>query len=196
MNILSIDIDYAFSPDISKYDDFVQGSSLSHDDEWKNLFTKGFGKPRVNQEKLDDLLFVYNQALKSTDQVFFINNHHEIVPHLVSSLRYDVVNFDHHHDVFYPGWHSMDSLDEGNWVGWVDKLGLISSYTWYRNPDSEDLDPSVNLKCIYSELQYAGQDMPKFDVVFICSSPNWVHEDNTYIVDLFKGEIFNGKIRL
>lgn len=196
MKILSIDLDYAFSPDISKYDDFVTGSSLTSKEEWEKLEARGFTKPRVNKAKLDSLVKVYSDALSTAKEVHFISDHHEIVSFFKPGCTYEITNFDHHHDVFYPGWHNMDNLDEGNWVGWVDNLGLVSSYTWYRNPDSEDLDPSVKLKCNYSEFRYDNQRMPKFDVVFICSSPNWVHEDNTYIVDLFKGESFNGKIRL
>lgn len=196
MKILSIDVDYAFSPDISKYDDYVCGSSLSHEEEWKVLSDKGFSKPKVNREKLADLHFVYSQALKSTDQVFFIDHHHEIVSNLDSSICYDVVNFDHHHDIFYPGWHDKSVLDEGNWVNWLDASGLLSSYTWYRNIDSEDLDPSVFLSCQYGEKFYDADPLPQFDKVFVCSSPNWIHEDNIYVLDDFKNGVVDGKICL
>ena len=53
MKILSIDVDYAFSPDITKYDDYVKGSSISTKVEWEKLRQLGFHKPRVNQKKLD-----------------------------------------------------------------------------------------------------------------------------------------------
>ena len=31
MNVLTIDVDYAFSPSISEYDDFVRGSAIELD---------------------------------------------------------------------------------------------------------------------------------------------------------------------
>ena len=196
MKILSIDLDYAFSPDISKYDDFVTGSSLTSKEEWEKLKAKGFTKPRVNKAKLDSLVKVYSDALPAAKEVHFISDHHEIVSFFKPGCAYEITNFDHHHDVFYPGWHNMDKLDEGNWVGWVDNLGLISSYTWYRNEDSEDLDPSVDLSCRYEEIFYDSDPLPEFDYVFVCSSPNWIHEDNIYVLNSFKEAKANGKIRL
>ena len=78
----------------------------------------------------------------------------------------------------------------------MDSLGLISSYTWYKNEDSEELEPTVNLSCSYHDELYSGQTLPSFDLVFVCSSPNWIHEDNIYIVDTFKKGFPDGKIRL
>ena len=196
MKILSIDVDYAFSPDISRYDDFVEGSNLSTEEEWKILSTRGFTKPKINEKKLKDLLCVFRQALKHTDDVFFIKNHHEIVEKLAQDCTYHIVNFDHHHDIFYPGWHDKKLLDEGNWVNWLDDLGLVSSYTWYRNSDSEDLDAGVSLSCQYNEKLYCNDSLPRFDKIFVCSSPNWIHGDNIYVVDDFKNEVSNGKVCL
>ena len=194
--ILSIDVDYAFSPDISRYDDFVQGSKLSCTEEWSSLAGKGFTKPRVNQKKLDDLLLVFAGALAGAQAVYFIENHHEIISYLTLTDLYSVVNFDHHHDIFYPGWHDKKVLDEGNWVNWLDEAGSLVSYTWYRNEDSEDLDPNINLSCRYEEIFYNSDPLPEFDYIFICSSPNWIHEDNIYVLNSFKEAKANGKIRL
>ena len=196
MNILSIDIDYAFSPDIAKYDDYVNGSKLTSEEEWLALEARGFTKPSVNNEKLNVLIKVFTDALLTTEQVYFLNNHHEIVPFLQTSSAHKIVNFDHHHDIFYPGWHTMETLDEGNWVGWIDSLGLISSYTWYKNEDSEELDSTVNLSCHYHEELYNDQALPEFDLIFVCSSPNWIHEDNIYVLNSFKETKADGKIRL
>ena len=63
MKILSIDVDYAFSPDITKYDDYVKGSSISTKVEWEKLRQLGFDKPRVNQKKLNDLLSVFDSVV-------------------------------------------------------------------------------------------------------------------------------------
>ena len=196
MNVLSIDIDYAFSPDISKFDDFVIGSKITPSQEWQDLSFKGFKKPSVNLKKLDVLTSVYSSALPNANEVHFINDHHEVVSYLNRDIKYNIINFDHHHDIFYPDWHTLEKLDEGNWVGWMDQLGLISSYTWYKNEDSEELDSTVNLSCNYYKELYNDQTLPEFDIIFVCSSPNWIHEDNIYIVDVFKKGFSDGKIRL
>ena len=146
--------------------------------------------------KLQQILFVYEKALTTASEVYFIQDHHEIVSHLPIGKVYDIVNFDHHHDVFYPGWHSKKILDEGNWVNWIDELGFLGSYTWYRNKDSEDLDPSVKLKCSYEEKFYDHDPLPEFDYIFVCSSPNWIHEDNIYVLKAFEEVKADGKICL
>ena len=198
MKILSIDVDYAFSPDITKYDDYVKGSSISTKVEWEKLRQLGFDKPRVNQKKLNDLLSVFDSVVGNSKEVFFIKDHHQIVDRLqsISKKKFDIINFDHHHDIFYPDWHSLDFLDEGNWVGWMDKLGLISRYTWYRNQDSENLEKSVSLSCEYCEKNYEGEVLSGFEYIFVCSSPNWIHEDNIYVLNRFKERLPDGKVCL
>ena len=52
MNVLSIDIDYAFSPTISVYDDFVEGSRITLDEQNKIFQQNQLPTPEVNQEKL------------------------------------------------------------------------------------------------------------------------------------------------
>jgi hypothetical protein len=48
MNILSLDIDYAYSPTISAYDDYVVGSSISTEAQKKIFKDKNLPEPKAN----------------------------------------------------------------------------------------------------------------------------------------------------
>ena len=52
-NVLSIDIDYAYSPSISAYDDHVEGSRISLGEQQKIFSDLCLPEPAVNKEKLE-----------------------------------------------------------------------------------------------------------------------------------------------
>lgn len=167
MNILSIDIDYAFSPSISKYDDFIVGSSISEEEQLK-IYEELGETPEINPDKLE----VLHRIVQGLDApVIVATHHHEILQHLPIDSSLTIFNFDHHHDIFYPGWHDRDILDEGNWISHVSNL---SRYVWIRNLDSENLDPSVEFDFDYEEvLDVSCLSLPKIDLIFGCCSPHW-----------------------
>ena len=170
MNILSIDIDYAYSPTISLYDDFVVGSSITPEEQIDRLKKSGLPMPSVNPEKFSQLKNVVSKHVTKKTKIFSAANHHAILDSL-PTLPLNIYNIDHHHDIFYPGWHDREKLDEGNWVSHVPNL---LSYTWFRNLDSENLDQSVSLNFDYKELYLNPEtNMPDFDVFFCCFSPHW-----------------------
>ena len=174
MNVLSIDIDYAFSPTIAIYDDFVEGSRISLAEQDKIFQQNQLPAPKINQEKLQLLKDVVRTSVHESAPVIIADHHHQILDFLPVDQKFSVVNFDHHHDVYYPGWHSISELDEGNWVYFLKNSNMIS-YTWVRNPDSEDL-PHETTQLPFEVVEKHEvniENLPNFDIVFCCASPHW-----------------------
>tara|TARA_R100001086_G_scaffold14196_1_gene7129 strand:+ start:103 stop:660 length:558 start_codon:yes stop_codon:yes gene_type:complete len=167
MNVLSIDIDYAFSPSISAYDDHIVGSSISLEEQFKICESIG-ATPKVNNAKLK----ILKRIVFGIDAPVIIGtHHHEILNHLPLDSKLTIFNFDHHHDIFYPGWHLREELDEGNWIS---HLPNLERYVWIRNLDSENLDPSVQFDFDYEEvIDTSRLFLPKIDLIFGCCSPHW-----------------------
>ena len=55
MNILSIDIDYAFSPTICDYDDYIEGSRISLAEQNEINRKLNLPRPKVNQNTIEYL---------------------------------------------------------------------------------------------------------------------------------------------
>ena len=169
-SILSIDLDFAFSPVIATYDDFVEGSRITLDEQRRVREQLNLPSPTVNPDKiayLRELIAAARSA--STPQVHYIEHHHEIVPILDGFTSVRIINVDHHHDVLYPGWHSAEVLDEGNWVLWLARQFRVESYLWVRNPDSEDLDTGVRIDFEYAETEWLDPaQMGPVDKVILC----------------------------
>lgn len=188
-NILTIDIDYAFSPDIASYDDYVIGSRIDITEQKKILLKKGFGAPRLNKQKFETIVNIYNK-FKSKAKVVTVTHHQEILKHIHCD-DLNLQNIDHHHDIFYPGWHELENLDEGNWVYHLSQAKNIKEYTWFRNADSEnftaDLDLNFKFKQIYDlSVHY----VVKPDLIVLCNSPHWtLDEDNVLINKILIGDI-------
>ena len=173
MNVLSIDIDYAYSPTISVYDDYVEGSRVSLAEQLEIFKENNLPLPAANQVKLDLLKRVILEKTTSETPIVIAEHHHQILPFLPASDQYQLFNFDHHHDVYYPGWHSLDELDEGNWVYFLKNSPMIK-YVWIRNEDSENLPPDLQLNFDLEEIyEPIVEAFPNFDLVFGCSSEHW-----------------------
>ena len=178
MNVLTIDIDYAFSPSISEYDDFVRGSAIDLDLQLNQLKRLGL-TPRLNEDKLDELISVVIK-LKKTIQLRKITHHQEII-NVLTDRYVTIFNIDHHHDIFYPGWHDKEVLDEGNWVYHLKKC---NGYFWIRNPDSEEAQEHTlpfDVKELY--MRDLLSSFPSFDLVVFCASPHWTNAKGEDIVD-------------
>ena len=147
MHVLSIDIDYAYSPTISTYDDYVEGSRVTLEEQQEIMENLGMPKPKVNPEKIKLLKEVVRKKTTHLTPIIICEHHDEIVRYLPKTVPFSIVNFDHHHDVYYPGWHDKDVLDEGNWVYHLNNSPIMK-YTWVRNPDSENLPEGLELNFI------------------------------------------------
>ena len=171
--VLSIDLDYAFSPVIALYDDFIEGSRVSLAEQQAILERHNAPKPQLNPAKIQYLQQVFAQAQKEAPTIVEACHHHEIVPHLRGD-ELQMINIDHHHDIFYPGWHESGVLDEGNWVYWLAQQKRLKSYLWIRNDDSEDVDPTVPIDFPYREQAWIDPErLPPIELIFLCTSPHW-----------------------
>ena len=103
--ILSIDLDFVFSPLIAQYDDFVEGSRISLDEHRRVREQVNLSSPTVNPDKIAYLReFIAAAHSQGSATVHYIEHHHEIVPILDGLTSVRIINVDHHHDVLYPGW--------------------------------------------------------------------------------------------
>tara|TARA_R100001509_G_C4819493_1_gene199273 strand:+ start:155 stop:745 length:591 start_codon:yes stop_codon:yes gene_type:complete len=178
LNVLSIDLDYAYSPTISKYDDYVEGCRITLEEQ-ESIFKKhSLPNPKPNQDKITYLKNVFLKKSKKTAPVYLINNHHEILRHLPKKQKFCIYNFDHHHDVFYPGWHDLEELDEGNWVSHLQNYP-IEKFVWIKNKDSENREDKVKLNFVWEEILLPEEkELPNFDIVIGCVSPPWTGRDS------------------
>lgn len=176
MKVLSIDIDYAYSPTISVYDDYVEGSRISLDEQ-KEIFKKlKLPEPKVNHEKLNFLKEVVRKKTTRSTTIVIADHHHDILNYIPTKTEV-IYNIDHHHDIHYPGWHSLDTLDEGNWVSFMRNSNL-REYNWIRNKDSEDYHSDIELGFVFNEIYLNSvKSLPVFDFLFCCSSTHWTGED-------------------
>ena len=188
ISILSIDLDYAYSPVIAAYDDFVEGSRISFEAQQSIFIEHGLPEPRVNPVKLEYLRQVLKAALNANPvSIAEGQHHHEILDFLDRDAMFSIVNVDHHHDIFYPGWHDPSELDEGNWVNWLARNQQIHSYTWVRNSDSENLDPDVDVSFPYTETEWLNPaELPLFHQIFVCTSPHWTGDQHLTLLHLLE----------
>lgn len=188
MHVLSIDIDYAYSPTISTYDDHVEGSRVTLEEQKLILEDLGMPAPKVNSKKLDVLKEVVRKKTNYLTPVIICEHHNEILNYLPKDSVFSIVNFDHHHDVYYPGWHDKDVLDEGNWVYHLNDSPIIE-YMWVRNPDSEDLPEGLELNfTLVESVDPDIDELPSFDMLFFCVSRHWTGDSGKeQILDILRG---------
>lgn len=172
MNILSIDIDYAFSPTICDYDDYIEGSRISLAEQSKINRKLNLPRPKANQNTIEYLRQVIQDKTTSLTPIIIAEHHHKIMEYL-PSFPFTITNFDHHHDILYPGWHDLNKIDEGNWVSFLNTTP-ITKFTWVRNKGSENIELSSHLKFPFEETYKPEVEvLPHFDLVFGCSSCHW-----------------------
>ena len=180
-SVLSIDIDYVFSPGIESYDDYVTGSRIPLLEELKYLQRLGY-EPRISEEKTLQI----SKAMANVNcevPCHVITHHHEILRFLPNK-PFEIFNFDHHHDIFYSGWHDKNVLDEGNWVFSLNENENFKKYTWIRNQESEDA-PKTDLNFVFEEVIIGEADivLPEFNLIVLCSSPHWTFDLGNIIIE-------------
>lgn len=185
MNVLTIDIDYAFSPSIAIYDDYIIGSRISIESQKSILNKKKLPEPKLNIEKFDSLKKIL-KLVKTNAAVISIEHHHEILNYIPKNRKVLLQNIDHHHDIFYPGWHNLDELDEGNWVYHLSKTNQLEKYTWFKNNDSEAFCNCIDLNFEFNQHLEIKEDYVLIpDIIVLCSSPHWTYDvDNLLIKKL------------
>ena len=184
MNILTIDIDYVFSPHISAYDDYVIGSKITIEEQKKILYDQGFKNPKINEKKFKNLKKIFNGIFKSKIPIKVIQHHHEAIQYISKKEEIILQNIDHHHDIYYPGWHELENLDEGNWVYHLSKSHNLKRYDWFKNNDSEIFCNCISLNFDFVQyLELKSNYILEPDIVILCSSPHWTYDDKNLIID-------------
>tara|TARA_B100000212_G_scaffold332245_1_gene300306 strand:- start:188 stop:772 length:585 start_codon:yes stop_codon:yes gene_type:complete len=180
-SVLSIDVDYVFSPGIESYDDYVTGSRVPLLEELKYLQRLGY-EPRISNEKILQLSKAMAKVSRDVP-CHVITHHHEILKYLPNQ-PFQIFNFDHHHDIFYDGWHDKNVLDEGNWVYNLNENENFKKYTWIRNEESEEA-PKTGLNFVFEEVIMGENDvvMPEFSLITLCSSPHWTFDLGNIIIE-------------
>mgnify|MGYP003138019773 CR=1 FL=1 len=183
MNVLTIDVDYAYSPSISAYDDFVVGSKITIEKQKEIFRSKNCEKPTLNEQKLLQIADILDKFKENT-KIVVVQHHHEIIGYLDMHNDLYIDNIDHHHDIYYPGWHDLELLDEGNWVYHVSKNAKLKRYTWFRNVDSEPFSSKIKLNFDFIQKDDLRMDcISKPDIIVICASPHWTLDTEGAVIN-------------
>ena len=196
MKVLTIDIDYIMGPSIETYNDILWDSNPTK--RWLDLFEhSGFQEKNMLIDQ-SNVVFCYEMflsALKKCKNVHFAYEHDSILYQLHDKDNIDLINIDHHDDVFL-SYGAKDGrsreleeekkriidsnwVDEGKWVGWLAMRDKIQSYTWISNSNSSGRNKNDEIskviddyKCLTKE-QYKVRDQ-HFDYIFVCLSPQYI----------------------
>lgn len=154
---------------------------------------------KFDEKLFTDLFDVYSKALLNVkpEDVYFVHNHDAVLYGLtgaenLSDVKYRLYNIDHHHDINYSSLHideveKYDLVNVGNWVWYLQKYGLLESYTWVRNTNSANYEgPSLTVPYYEYNFNRMVLDGIIFDKIFVVKSPQWVHPKFYYTYEIFK----------
>lgn len=193
--ILSIDMDYIMSQYIMTYNDIVKGYEPQR---WPQIEQSRHINDFVmyDSKRLQYITSLIFNAIKNNPdvKVHFLINHDAILNHLYNNgEQYDLINIDHHHDIFYHG-KIDDQGNISNWVYWLGKNNQIVSYYWIGNPtsdkfngkylvpqgevilphDEEEVIRELPFFYRYTNLIDFSLTKQKFDEIFIVLSPEYI----------------------
>jgi hypothetical protein len=206
MKVLSIDLDYIMKPSIEIYNGihFNPNASLR----WFGLFQNTeFQESNfvIDQSNLLFCFDVYMKALQHCDSVDFGYDHDSILFKLKDCQNIDLINIDHHDDVFggdYDG-HVEDPyqyeydqiihfnrIHEGNWGAWLASQDKISSFTWIGNENSRNKirnETNASLMPNYLNVEKNNYtfDNYNFDHIFVCLSPQYTPKRHWHYFSMF-----------
>jgi len=219
--VLSIDLDYIMGPTIEVY------NSIAFDDNpmtrWKNLYE--FTDFKESQFYIDQaaLIYCYDvflKGLKNCSNVSFGYDHDEILYELQNREDIELVNIDHHDDIFALDFGDFagsaesslnmeaeelrlhDRVHEGNWGAWLHLQGKLKKFEWIANSNSGNLNRNdFNYEFIgkdkyetYTRDRYKFKDY-NFDYIFVCLSPQYMPQAHWHYFTMFMMayELYSGK---
>lgn len=209
MRVLSIDLDFIMGSVIEIY------QKLFWDDNpiirWKFFYERTDFKESNFYIDQDNLLFCYEiflKSLKKCNNVTFGYEHDAILFDIQKYDNIDLINIDHHDDVFHMSMSdyasgydalkleyemicSSDHVNEGNWGAWLYSRNKISSFTWIRNPTSRNVDRIDSIKSLmgnkfesYLSTEYKITNYD-FDHIFVCLSPQYIPQNHWHYFTMF-----------
>ena len=218
MKVLSIDLDYIMGPTIELY------NGLFHNDDpavrWDALFNRSDFKETHLYIDQSNLLFCFNtflKAIKNCDNVSFGYEHDSILFAIADCKDIDLINIDHHDDVFseeYVGKMSDEDayktefyeilkynrVHEGNWGAWLGGNNKLKSFTWIGNENSANkVHNQYNAEVVpnYQNIEKENYNFDdyNFDHIFVCMSPQYIPPNHWHYFGMFVSafEEFSGK---
>lgn len=176
--IVTIDFDIIMAPSIYLYNDDVP--EVSWDFLLNNPYEPNLQLLKINAEyyqRIFQYLIEVSNNIKA-EQIHFVEDHGQVVS-FVKELS-DVYNIDFHHDLAYEDDDGDLQIDEmptcANWVYYLNKKGLLNSYTWLKDRDRWTL-PGDQIKIKYKIANFEDFDLTpllKPDEVIIALSEPWV----------------------
>lgn len=188
MVVLTIDFDILMWPSIERYGHMLDNKNprellMKYQNDWHWL--------EMDLElyaQLTQLLLHFLGLHHESDDIFFIMEHHEIIPILESfNESIYLINMDHHHDVVYED-KDLDTnnyLNCGNWVLYAREHGILDHYVWINDPNSEYHFIENNKQEILDNViqeqfefeQYDLKQLPYYvDKIVFCYSKPWIFD--------------------
>ena len=208
MKVLSIDLDYIMEPSIEIYNGihFSNNPSLR----WEKLFDNIPFKESHFEINQANLLYCYKtflKALKNCDNVSFGYEHDSILFSIDNFANIDLINIDHHDDVFGGEYYldmsydealkkeyyeivRHDRVHEGNWGAWLMSKDKLNSFTWIGNKNSGNKNRNKFNKDLIGNYQnleredYVFEDY-NFDHIFVCLSPQYIPKNHWHYFSMF-----------
>ena len=218
MRVLSIDLDYIMGPVIELYNGLMYDHNPTL--RWEQLFNRtDFNEShfRIDQS---NLLFCYNtflKALRNCDSVSFGYEHDSILFSIADYKDIDLINIDHHDDVFGGDYiremseedayktefyeiMNHDRVHEGNWGAWLGGHNKLKSFTWIGNKNSiNKCRNRINAEVVPNYVNIEKEDYKfdnyNFDHIFVCMSPQYIPPNHWHYFAMFVSafEEFAGK---
>jgi len=218
MRVLSIDLDYIMKPSIEVYNNifFNDNPTLR----WEKIFENVDFKESHFFIDQSNLLFCYNtflKALKNCSDVSFGYEHDSILFSISEFDNIEIVNIDHHDDIFGGDYVEELSLEEalkkeyyeilkhnrvheGNWGAWLAGNNKLRSFIWIGNDNSGNKTRNEYNGQIIKDYQNIERENYKFndynfDHIFVCLSPQYVPKNHWHYFSMFISvfEEFTGK---
>ena len=151
-------------------------------------------------EKLNTLFF---DKINTTERIVFAKHHHAIINELCNKDNILLHNIDHHHDICYQDWQESGiqtgRTTHGCWVGNLIYERKLNEYHWYKNGDSEVLDPDHPPQIFFTNLMidtnlpyHIREDLTQaestdtYDLIFVCSSPEYIKNQYSSVYVVYK----------
>lgn len=179
--VLTIDFDIVMAPSIGLYNDII-GDQKGIDSIIKQypLMEYTFTADFFIYEAVTRALMNLFKKVPAKD-VYFIKEHHSLIKLVEDMKDITLINIDHHHDIGYNRVLPTTKIlrpECGNWVKYLSDKGLIKSYIWVNNENSDM--PTGGLSKMYLEDEFSIKDgfdisgLEQVDKLIICNSPQWI----------------------
>ena len=130
----------------------------------------------TNLKQQEELLSFIIPLIYNHTNIKIAYSHKDIYPLFVHGYdEYNLINIDHHHDFSYKEKDNI-ILHEGNWLYHLSNVFKKKiNYTWISNPNSSHihLNDLKHLKSFNFDNNINYIKQKKFDVIFICCSPDY-----------------------